>query len=68
VDRILDSFKSGRKDVAEFWINMKGKMIHIRYLAVRDKDGKYLGTMEVTQDVTDIRKLEGEKRLLDWKD
>jgi len=68
VDRILDSFKSGRKDVAEFWISMKGKMIHIRYLAVRDKDGKYLGTMEVTQDVTDIRKLEGEKRLLDWTD
>ncbi|HKZ95203.1 MAG TPA: DUF438 domain-containing protein [Candidatus Bathyarchaeia archaeon] len=66
VNRILDSFKSGRKDVAEFWINMKGRMIHIRYFAVRNKDGKYLGTMEITQDVTDIRQLEGEKRLLDW--
>ena len=68
VNRILGSFRAGRKDVAEFWINMKGKMIYIRYFAVRNKDGKYLGTMEVTQDVTDIRKLEGEQRLLDWTD
>jgi hypothetical protein len=68
VDRILDSFKSGRKDVAEFWINMKGRMIHIRYFAVRSQDRKYLGTMEVSQDVTDIKQLEGEKRLLDWTD
>lgn len=68
VNRILDSFKSGRKDVAEFWINMKGRMIYIRYFAVHSKDGTYLGTMEVTQDVTDIRKLEGEQRLLDWTD
>jgi len=68
VNKILDSFKSGRKDVAEFWIPMKDKMIHIRYFAVRDKDGKYLGTMEVTQDITDIKRIEGEKRLLDWKD
>jgi PAS domain S-box-containing protein len=66
VNRILDSFKSGKKDVAEFWINMKGRMIYIRYFAVRNKDGKYLGTMEVTQDVTDIKQLQGEKRLLDW--
>lgn len=68
VNKILESFKSGRKDVAEFWIPMKGKMIHIRYFAVRDRDGKYLGTMEVTQDITDIKGIEGEKRLLDWKD
>ncbi len=68
VNKILESFKSGRKDVAEFWIPMKGKMIHIRYFAVRDRDGKYLGTMEVTQDITDIKRIEGEKRLLDWKD
>lgn len=68
VNRILDSFKSGKKDVAEFWINMKGRLIYIRYFAVRNNDGKYLGTMEVTQDVTDIRKLEGEQRLLDWTD
>jgi len=68
VNRILESFKSGKKDVAEFWIPVNTRLIHIRYFAVRDKNGKYLGTMEITQDVTDIKKIEGEKRLLDWKD
>lgn len=68
VNKILDSFRKGEKDVAEFWINMNGRLIHIRYFPVRDKNGKYLGTMEVTQDVTEIKRLEGEKRLLDWKD
>jgi len=68
VNQILDSFKSGKKDVAEFWIQSRDRLIHIRYFAVRDKDGKYLGTMEVTQDITEIKKIEGEKRLLDWKD
>jgi DUF438 domain-containing protein len=68
VNAILESFKSGKKDVAEFWIPLKGRFVHIRYFAVRDKEGKYLGTMEVTQDVTDIKRLEGERRLLDWKD
>lgn len=68
VNKILDSFKNGKKDVAEFWIQKDGRMIHIRYFAVRNKNGKYLGTMEVTQDITDIKKIEGEKRLLDWKD
>ncbi|MGQ9513836.1 MAG: PAS domain-containing protein [Thermoproteota archaeon] len=66
VNRILDSFRSGKKDVAEFWIEMGGRKIHIRYYAVRDKDGKYLGTIEVTQDITDMKKIEGERRLLDW--
>jgi len=68
VNKILDSFKSGKRDVAEFWIQMNNRLIHIRYFAVRDKDGKYLGTLEATQDITDIKKLEGEKRLLNWKD
>jgi len=68
VNMILDGFKSGKRDVAEFWIQMKGRVVHIRYFAVRDKDGRYLGTMEVTQDITDIKKIEGERRLLDWKD
>ena len=67
VNKILDSFKSGKKDVAEFWIQKGNRLVHIRYFAVRDKDEKYLGTMEVTQDITDIKKIEGEKRLLDWK-
>lgn len=68
VNKILESFKTGKKDVAEFWIQMNNRLIHIRYFAVRDKYGKYVGTMEVTQDITDIKKIEGEKRLLDWKD
>ncbi|MGQ9530511.1 MAG: DUF438 domain-containing protein [Candidatus Bathycorpusculaceae bacterium] len=67
VNRILDSFRKGEKDVAEFWINVNNRLIHIRYFAIRDKNGKYLGTMEVTQDITDIKKIEGEKRLLDWE-
>jgi uncharacterized protein len=68
VNRILDSFRQGRKDVAEFWIEMGGRFIHIRYLAVRDGGGKYRGCLEVTQDVRGIRALQGERRLLDWKD
>lgn len=67
VNKILESFKTGKKDVAEFWIQMNDRLIHIRYFAVRDKNGKYLGTMEVTQDITDIKKIEGQKRLLDWR-
>lgn len=68
VNKIIEAFRKGRKDVAEFWITLNGRLVHIRYFAVRDKDSKYLGTLEVTQDLTDIRKLEGEKRLLDWKE
>jgi DUF438 domain-containing protein len=68
VNKIVEAFKEGKKDVAEFWITMSNRLIHIRYFAVRDKDGKYLGTMEVTQDLTDLKKIEGERRLLDWKD
>jgi len=67
VNKILETFKNGKKDVAEFWITMNNRLIQIRYFAVRDKNGKYLGTMEVTQDLTDIKKIEGQKRLLDWK-
>ena len=67
VNKILDSFKTGKKDVAEFWIKKGNRLVHIRYFPVRNKDGEYLGTMEVTQDITDIKKIEGEKRLLDWK-
>jgi PAS domain S-box-containing protein len=68
VNKILEAFKTGKKDVAEFWINLNDRLILIRYFAVRDKNGKYLGTVEVTQDITDIKKIEGQKRLLDWKD
>ena len=67
VNKILEAFKTGKKDVAEFWIQMNERLIYIRYFAVRDKSEKFLGTLEVTQDITDIKKIEGEKRLLDWK-
>lgn len=64
VNQILEDFKNGRRDVAEFWINLKGRLVYIRYFAVRGKEGAYLGCIEVTQDVTGIKGLEGEKRLL----
>jgi DUF438 domain-containing protein len=65
VEQILEDFRAGRRDVAEFWIQMNSQFIHIRYLAVRDERGTYRGTLEVVQDATHIRELEGEKRLLD---
>jgi len=68
VEKIIQSFKEGKKDFVEFWINFKEKFVHIRFFAVRDREGKYLGTVEVTQDVTEIRKLQGEKRLLDERE
>ena len=67
VERILDAFRSGEKDVADFWIEMKGRFIYIRYFAVRDDGGTYRGTIEVVQDATDIRGLTGQRRLLDWE-
>ena len=67
VEKILSSFKAGTKDVAEFWIQMQGKVIHIRYFAVRDQAGTYRGCLEVSQDITHIQKLAGNKRLLDWE-
>ena len=67
VNNIVETFKKGEKDAAEFWIQMNNRLIHIRYFAVRDKNGKYLGTMEVTQDLTDLKKISGERRLLDWE-
>lgn len=66
VIQIVEEFKAGNKDVAEFWFNFKGRMIHIRYFAIRDKDKNYKGVIEMSQDITDIQKLEGQKRLLDW--
>jgi DUF438 domain-containing protein len=67
VERIVTSFKEGTKDVAEFWIQHRGKFLHIRYFAVRDGEGKYRGCLEVGQEITEIKKLEGEQRLLDWE-
>jgi len=64
VEEILSDFKEKKREEAGFWINMEGRLIHIRYFAIRDKAEKYLGCLEVTQDITDIKKIEGEKRLL----
>lgn len=66
VQKILDEFRAGRRSYADFWIQMHGKFLLIKYFAVRDGQGTYRGCLEVSQDVTDIRKLEGQKRLLDW--
>jgi DUF438 domain-containing protein len=67
VERILSDFRSGRQDVAEFWIDFKGRFAHIRYFALRDETGAYLGTLEVTQDLTRERSLQGERRLLQYE-
>ena len=66
VKEILTQFKEGKKDKALFWIQMNDKFILIGYYAVRDENGKFIGTLEATQDVTEIRSLEGERRLLTW--
>lgn len=70
VYKILEDFRAGTRDMAEFWIQTKpedpsNRFIHIRYFAVRDAQGKFHGTLEVTQDVTEIRQLQGQRRLLD---
>jgi uncharacterized protein len=68
VKRILDDFREGRQDVAEFWLDFRGRFVHVRYFAVRDPERRYQGTLEVTQDATEIRALEGERRLLQYEE
>ena len=64
VQEILDDFKAKKRKVAEFWINLNNRLIYIRYFPVYDSDNNYTGCLEVSQDITDIKKIEGEKRLL----
>lgn len=64
VEKMLSDFKSGKKDHEDFWIRMGNLYVYIRYFAVRDEKGEYLGTLEVTQNIKPIKELEGEKRLL----
>ncbi|MBZ2175979.1 DUF438 domain-containing protein [Schnuerera sp. xch1] len=64
VEKILEDFKSGKKDEESFWIKMGDVYVYIRYFAVRDKNGEYLGTLEFTQNIKPIQEIEGEKRLL----
>jgi PAS domain S-box-containing protein len=66
VNQILSDFKAGKRDSAEFWISLGEKKVYIRYFAVRDQAGGYLGTLEATQDITEIKKIEGERRLLEY--
>jgi len=66
VNQLLSDFKAGNRDSVEFWINLGERKVYIRYFAVRNKAGRYLGTLEVTQDITEIKKIEGEKRLLEY--
>lgn len=66
VEQIVEAFRTGEKDKASFWIQMKGEFILIQYFAVRDEAGNYRGVVEVSQEITEIRSLEGEQRLLDW--
>ena len=68
VNKILSDFKSGKRDKADFWIKLGEKYVFIQYFAVRDENGKYLGTLEVTQDIAPIQKITGEKRIYDEKD
>jgi len=65
VELILDDFQSGKRDVAEFWIQMGENFVYIRYFALRNASGEYKGCIEVTQEISHIRSLEGEQRLLD---
>ncbi|MDQ0196644.1 DUF438 domain-containing protein [Paenibacillus wynnii] len=64
VEKLLEDFKAGRKDAEDFWIAIKDKFIYIRYFAVRDAEGRYMGTLEFTQNIAPIRALEGQKRIL----
>jgi DUF438 domain-containing protein len=67
VEKIVDSFRNGNRDKADFWINMRGKKILIQYFAVRDEGGRYRGVLEASQEISEIQALEGEKRILDWE-
>lgn len=65
VRQIIDSFKAGQRKSADFWLPIGDKLVLIRYFPVRNAEGNYLGTLEVTQDIAKIKKIEGERRLLD---
>ena len=66
VEKIIDSFRNKQKNVAEFWINAKDRFVHIRYFPLYNESGEYKGVIEVSQDATEIRALQGERRLLEW--
>lgn len=67
VEKIISGFKKGERDIARFWLELQGKFILIQYYALRDTNDVYCGVLEVSQDVTGIRQIKGQKRLLDWQ-
>ena len=69
VEQIIRDFKSGKENKAVFWISgfQKDRFILIEYYAVRGKEDEYLGVLEVTQDITKLRELEGSQRLLSYE-
>ncbi|SFU75253.1 PAS domain-containing protein [Clostridium sp. DSM 8431] len=66
VEEIVEKFRSGEEDLAEFWINKPELFIHITYIAIRDYEGKFRGILEMMQDCTHIRSLTGSQTLLTW--
>ncbi len=64
---VVDAFKAAQKDEAEFWRAENGRYFYIKFIAIRDDDGEYQGYLQVQQDITEIRQLKGEKRILDWE-
>jgi hypothetical protein len=66
VEEILEAFKTGEEDLARFWIQNDDAFVVIDYHALRDESGAYRGTLEVTREVSDVRALEGEQRLIEW--
>ena len=67
VEQIIDAFRNGEQDEAEFWLEMNGKFIYIYYVAVRNHDGEFRGVLEMMQDATRIRSLTGSRKLLTWE-
>ena len=68
VNKILKAFKEGKKKEATFWLRLGEKYVYIKYVPLFDRDGNYLGTLEMTMDIDPYKKIEGERRVLDWKD
>lgn len=66
VDKIINDFRSGKQDSAKFWINYQDMLVHIAYYPVRNEQGEYLGTLEVTHDINEYKNIEGERRLLTY--
>jgi len=65
--KILEEFRKGTQNEASFWFNYLDKLIYVRYFAVRDSEKNYRGVIEMSQDISETKKIEGERRLLEWE-